>query len=99
MGVPVCENGYNFIQVIPGIPIYTVLTPLHKQYTVDLEAKTCTCPRFQFLADGECKHIDYIRRETAPKPETLVRQPMRTSGRAVEEYEAQMRANIASDFA
>jgi hypothetical protein len=94
-----CVTGYNWLDCGEGN--YLVLTPEHKQYTVDLNTSTCSCPRFQYLGGAECKHLEYIRHEIEPKPEKTKarREPIRTTGRAVEDYEARMRANITNDFA
>jgi len=49
--------------------IYTVVTPEHIYYQIDIDAPACECIAFQVRDGVPCKHILYIRREigwTAP---------------------------------
>jgi predicted nucleic acid-binding Zn finger protein len=53
--------GYNYID--HGNGAYTILTPDHNQYEIDLAMPSCSCPDFTFRGEqiGECKHIRFIK--------------------------------------
>ena len=100
------QTGYNLLK--RGEGEYTVLTPEHKEYAVDLTAETCTCPRYQF-GQRPCKHIEYVRQETQPKPERRPRRrrpalevSVTVGGRPVtetrEEFAARIERDILIDF-
>ncbi len=61
-------KGYNYFRT--GAGVFTVVSPEHNAYTVDLVASTCDCVAFEASDRTGCKHLDYARRETEAGEDT-----------------------------